>query len=219
MAESAQIAEMQEDTPGRLLAAAEELFAEHGFAHTSVRQITDAARANVAAVNYHFGGKQRLYEAVFGRVLEHMRNRRLRAISQVMAEPNPTLERVIATFADSFMEPMIDASRGRRMMRLFAHELADAALPPGFFFREMAEPVMAAMTEALRRTSPGLDNQQAIMCINSLVGQLLHLCQLPGILRGLDDGDWPALDLPAAVAHVVGFTAAGVRAAASENNA
>lgn len=218
MTELAQNTDMQQDTPDRLLAAAEELFAEHGFAHTSVRQITDAARANVAAVNYHFGGKQRLYEAVFGRVLEHMRHRRLRAISQVMAEPNPTLEQVIATFADSFMEPMIDASRGRRMMRLFAHELADAALSPGFFHREMAEPVMNAMTEALGRTCPGLGRKQAIMCINSLVGQLLHLCQLPGILRGLDDGDWPALDLPMAVAHVVRFTAAGVRAA-SENNA
>jgi AcrR family transcriptional regulator len=52
-------------TKERLLAAAEELFGQHGFDGTSVEQITRLARANRAAVSFHFGGKERLYiEAV-----------------------------------------------------------------------------------------------------------------------------------------------------------
>jgi AcrR family transcriptional regulator len=48
-------------TRQRLLDVAETLFAEHGFAATSVRDITSAAACNLAAVNYHFRDKQNLY--------------------------------------------------------------------------------------------------------------------------------------------------------------
>ena len=45
------------ETKDRLLGAAEALFMEHGFEATSLRAITAAAGANLAAVNYHFGSK------------------------------------------------------------------------------------------------------------------------------------------------------------------
>lgn len=52
-----------ERTKLRLLEAAGELFAEHGFENTSIRAICKRAQANVASVNYHFGGKLQLYQA------------------------------------------------------------------------------------------------------------------------------------------------------------
>ena len=51
-------------TRERILDAAEELFAEHGFEGVSLREITRLAGANVAAVNYHFGSKDRLIDAM-----------------------------------------------------------------------------------------------------------------------------------------------------------
>jgi AcrR family transcriptional regulator len=59
----------QVDTVTRILDAAEELFAEHGFAETSLRTITARADVNLAAVNYHFGSKKALIQAVFVRFL------------------------------------------------------------------------------------------------------------------------------------------------------
>ncbi len=53
------------DTRRRLLDAAVAIFAERGFRRTTVRAICDAADANVAAVNYHFGNKAKLYDAAF----------------------------------------------------------------------------------------------------------------------------------------------------------
>lgn len=47
----------------RVLGAAVEEFARHGFANARIRSIVEAARANVAAVNYYFGGKDGLYRA------------------------------------------------------------------------------------------------------------------------------------------------------------
>ena len=55
------------DTATRILDVAERLFVEHGFEATSLRMITQQAEVNLAAVNYHFGSKDALFESVFMR--------------------------------------------------------------------------------------------------------------------------------------------------------
>ena len=60
------------ETQKRILDAAEELFMQHGFEATSMRMLTTAAGVNLAAVNYHFGSKDALIEAVFRRRLDPM---------------------------------------------------------------------------------------------------------------------------------------------------
>ncbi|UTW47201.1 TetR/AcrR family transcriptional regulator [Bacterioplanoides sp. SCSIO 12839] len=57
------------ETAKAILNAAEELFSEKGFAETSLRNITTKAGVNLAAVNYHFGSKKELIQAVFARFL------------------------------------------------------------------------------------------------------------------------------------------------------
>ncbi|MCK7597321.1 TetR family transcriptional regulator [Microbulbifer sp. CAU 1566] len=59
----------QLETVKRILDAAEVLFAERGFTETSLRTITSTAGVNLAAVNYHFGSKKELIQAVFERFL------------------------------------------------------------------------------------------------------------------------------------------------------
>lgn len=60
----------QHDTVTRILNAAETLFAEKGFSETTLRSITELANVNLAAVNYHFGSKKALIQAVFARFLD-----------------------------------------------------------------------------------------------------------------------------------------------------
>ena len=60
------------DTKARIINAAERLFAEQGFAQTSMREITAKAEVNLAAVNYHFGNKNNLIQAVFQRYFEQL---------------------------------------------------------------------------------------------------------------------------------------------------
>ncbi len=61
----------------RILDAAEQLFARHGFYGVSVRDITEAAGVDVALVNYHFGSKRELFTAVFQRRAELLNPERL----------------------------------------------------------------------------------------------------------------------------------------------
>src|SRR5512145_1183174 len=68
---------LSQDTKTRILDAAETLFMEHGFEATSLRQLTGAAGVNLAAVNYHFGTKEELFQAVLTRRLDPMNQERI----------------------------------------------------------------------------------------------------------------------------------------------
>ena len=62
------------ETRERLLKAAAQLFADRGFKKVTVRDICRVARANVAAVNYHFGDKTGLYREVLQQAIETIRS-------------------------------------------------------------------------------------------------------------------------------------------------
>src|ERR1051325_3683820 len=74
------------DTKTRILDAAESLFVEHGFEATSLRQLTAAAGVNLAAVNYHFGSKEVLFQAVLTRRLDPMNQERIELLEALERE-------------------------------------------------------------------------------------------------------------------------------------
>lgn len=88
----------QSDTVERILDAAEQLFAEKGFAETSLRLITSKAGVNLAAVNYHFGSKKALIQAVFVRFLNPFVSsleQELDRHKQQGSDPQLTLEQLL----------------------------------------------------------------------------------------------------------------------------
>jgi AcrR family transcriptional regulator len=105
---------MEEATRDRLLDAAERLFAEHGYQATTMRGLTAEADANIAAVNYHFGCKQSLLEAVVHRALAPVieeRRRRMEALGD-----SPSVEEVVEAIAG----PLLECAEGATLLgRLF----------------------------------------------------------------------------------------------------
>jgi AcrR family transcriptional regulator len=63
-----------------------ELFVEHGFEATSLRSLTSAAGVNLAAVNYHFGSKEELFQAVLTRRLDPMNQERIELLGRIERE-------------------------------------------------------------------------------------------------------------------------------------
>ena len=202
----------------RLLDAAEQSFAEKGFDRTSVRDLTANANCNLAAVNYHFGGKENLYTEVFRRQLVTMREARLKSIEKVMSQTDhePTLEELIRAFATAFIEPLIDQSSGRRFMKLMVHEMSEPHLPKNMFVEEIAEPTITALSNSLAKVYPGVSQEKTILSIMSIIGQLVHIIHIKEMFELGNLVGTPTPNLAEMVDHIVEFSTAGIRASIQE---
>ena len=96
----------QSETVERILDAADQLFAEKGFAETSLRLITGKAGVNLAAVNYHFGSKKALIQAVFSRFLGPFCSSLERELDRRQAKPGTTfsLEELLELLVELALE-------------------------------------------------------------------------------------------------------------------
>ncbi len=200
----------------RLLDAAEELFCEHGFEGTSIRDLAAAAGCNIASVNYYFGGKENLYVAVWRRHLHLMRQARVASIEKVMSKQDgePSLEELLSSYANAFVEPLVDKKTGGRFIRLMAREMVDKHLPQNIFLEELIIPVMTALQQALMGICPTLDEANARLAILSIVGQLVHTTMAETMLEQSDNLEITKFDLAEVVNHIVRFSAAGIKACA-----
>jgi AcrR family transcriptional regulator len=197
----------------RLMETAEDLFCNRGFNETSVRDIAAAADCNIASVNYYFGGKDNLYVEVWRRRLAQMRDIRLASIEKVMSsDDRPRLENLLTSYANAFVEPLVDGGHSDRFLSLMAREMVDPHLPPEMFLKEMIVPVMGALGEALQRICPWLTDRQVRLVILSIVGQLIETVIAKGMFERADHPEMPTVDLSEFVEHIVRFSAAGIRA-------
>lgn len=109
------------ETATRILDAAETLFAEQGFTETSLRSITARARVNLAAVNYHFGSKEELVQAVFERFLTPFCRRLDKALDELMARSEqsvPNLEGVFGVLARNMLSG-VESARNDNKLSIF----------------------------------------------------------------------------------------------------
>src|SRR5712691_4942148 len=103
------------DTKTRILDAAEQLFMEHGFEATSLRSLTAAAGANLAAVHYHFGSKEELFQAVLTRRLDPMNAERIELLERVERESTgrpPSCEKILFAMLIPALKLARDEKRG-----------------------------------------------------------------------------------------------------------
>jgi len=213
---TAVLARAQEDgscaTRERLLDAAEELFARKGYSGTSVREITTAAGSNLAAVNYHFGGKRNLYCETLLRRMATLRQQRLAALEHASqtADAHSGLEVTLRDFAATFLAPVREARPGQRPMRLLMRELVDPQLPGHRFETELVIPVRQALTGAIAAAAPGLDERTVQLCAQSFLAQLVNLLlSLPVTADSAHEHAKP-FELAELAEHAVGFTIAAI---------
>ena len=200
----------------RLLDAGEVLFSEKGFDGASTRGLTLEAGCNVAAVNYHFGGKYELYREVVRRRVRQMRDARIERLRTVVAERGDdlALEDVLMTFATAFIEPLVNESQGRRFMRIIGWEMIEGRLPKQELYDEMIKPVVTQMTELFLRLFPGMSERAIFLCIASIIGQLLHTVHVYEAFKEEGVERFGSVEMNSRVEHIVKFSAAGIRACA-----
>lgn len=215
---SAPYASRERSTKERILGAAEALFATHGFAGASLRQVTAAARVNLAAVNYHFGSKDKLIEEVFRRRLDELNTRRLAALAKVAGGAGTTLEDVL----DAYIRPALDLSRsdggGAAFVRVLARAYAEHNETLRRFLSENYGHVLRQFATEFGRLLPKLGKEEIYWRLDIVTGALTYAMADFGIIQR--KGDVTERDhREAAADHLIRFAAAGMRAATTPSHA
>lgn len=167
------------DTRERLLDTAEVLFAEKGL-EVSLREITSAAGANVAAVNYHFGSRDGLINAVMARHAQPINEERIRILGELLDRPeSPSVREVVEAFLRPLAERITSQAHRQRLFSQFMGRmmaLGIKGLPEDLVaqFRLMS----GLLVRALQRAVPGMTDEEAFcrlkFCIAILADSMIR---------------------------------------------
>ena len=195
-------------TKERILAAAEVLFAQRGFDGASLRQLTAAAGVNLAAVNYHFGSKDKLVEEVFRRRLDTLNAHRLAALAKVAGASDTRLEDVL----DAFIRPALalsDDGSGSLFMRVLARPFAEHDDHLRQIMSENYGHVMRQFTAEFARLLPQLSREELYWRIDLVTGALTHAMSGFGMIQRKGDVS-EAAHREQSIAHLIRFATAGL---------
>ena len=170
----------QPETKQRILGAAEYHFARDGYHATSLRSITATAKANLAAVNYHFGSKEALLEAVIERRLSPLNEVRLGQLEALLIKAEQTGEApacrdILRTFIEPTLYLRQHGSDTEDYIALIGRILAE---PQGFamsIFMQQMEPLMSRLFQALSLSLPGLSRETLFWRVHFSIGSLSHI--------------------------------------------
>lgn len=174
-------------TKERILDAAEQLFAKQGIDSTSLRAVTTAAKVNLAAVNYHFGSKAQLVQAVYARRIGPVNDERLRLLAEVEATLAPESPLYLRRVLEAFLEPALRTRlqpESERFLALVGRGHVEASEDVREHLFELFREVLTAFTAAFRRALPGLAVAEIRRRILFLVGTLMMALTGPAHLRG-----------------------------------
>jgi AcrR family transcriptional regulator len=178
-------------TRQRLLDAAESLFMEHGFEATSLRAITAAADVNLAAVNYHFGSKEELFQAVLTRRLDPMNQQRvdlLTALEQAAApDPVPCAKILSAMFIPALALARDPAQGGTDFLRLLGRAYADPAPFIRQFLSDQYATMIARFKAAFARALPELPKRELSWRLHFIMGALSYTLAGTDVLKLIEE--------------------------------
>jgi TetR/AcrR family transcriptional regulator, regulator of cefoperazone and chloramphenicol sensitivity len=197
-----------DQTKVRLLEAAGEEFAEKGFEGATVRAICDRAGTNLAAVNYHFGDKEQLYEQA---VLHAHRCGPGMPFPSV-AEGNPAAD--LRDYIGFFLSNVVALKSPTWHQILMLRELVNPTRASEALVREAIRPRFEHLSAILRRLCPEADDRRVQALAFSVVGQCLHYKITRSISERLIGVEALArLDLEYLTDHITRFTLAAIGAA------
>lgn len=166
-------------TKERLIQAASAIFAEKGYHEATVAEICEKAGANIAAINYHFGDKETLYDRVWRRAFEITAT--TYPVDGDLPE-NPTLEDILFRYASAILHRIFSESEAGLFPKLLMREMAsptlalekigrDALLPQARYLGNIISPVLGE----------DVDEMTLRRCMHSITGQ----CAFFNFSRGL----------------------------------
>lgn len=179
-----------------ILRAAEEEFAEKGFALASVRSICERANANVALANRYFGSKEELYRTVAKRLFGDL-GAPLAALPE-KARDDASRRAALREWIDDMLFMTIPTERAQKLCAgLFAREVAQPTAFFAEFMDDFGQPVFAALE---RLIAMGEKDERKVKLIAASIWSQVSVYALadeeairPFRPKGLTKAAWRAL--------------------------
>lgn len=199
------------NTLERLLNAAGEVFSHRGYRAATVREICRRAKANVAAVNYHFGNKKGLYSAV----LNH-------AFVTAMKKYPPdfglkgssTAQERLHAFVRSLLFRILDEGRPAWHGKLMAREVAEPTSAFHLMIENAIRPIheiLAGIVRELMGNGKG-DDDRVSLCVLSIIGQCLFYQQARPVVANIYGRTYGSHEIEQIAAHITQFSLEAVKA-------
>jgi AcrR family transcriptional regulator len=202
-------------TAQRILETAIELFAERGFDQTSVRDITQAAEVNLAAINYHFGSRDQLIEAVAERYLTPLCDELDRQLDdyELIGTQTLSVELLIEALISAILKAVSRDQQGICLfMRLVSHAYLSADPLLRRYLDQRYQPRLMRFVELLKQQLPDISTSEFYWRCHFVIGAAVLPLSRHALLSGQEQqliGD-PASE-PAVFHRLVSFVSAGLQ--------
>ncbi len=203
------------ETRMKLLEAATTIFARHGFAASSIRMICTEAGANVAAVNYHFGGKAELYHEV----LRHARARAYETYPTTLGlGDNATPEEQLRAFVHSFLLRIFDEERNPGFGTLMIREMIEPTVALDMLVEEGIGSLFSGLVAIVRAImGDGADQELVLAASRSAISQcVFFLCSRAVISRISPQQTFGRDDIAKLADQISSFTICALRGLAEK---
>lgn len=197
-------------TKERLLEVAGQVFAEHGFEHATVREICRRARANVAAVNYHFGGKEELYIEV----LAHGAQTTVNAFPPNLGlGPKPTNEQRLYAFIHSLLLRVLKKEQPTSWYTtLCTREMIEPTKALDRVVDQVIRPMSAQLGVIVQDFLPRATAETVNRIAMSIVGQCLFYYHCSPVIERLNGPQrYTDTEIKRLAEHITGFSLAALR--------
>ena len=187
------------------------MFAERGFAGTTLRNVVSEAGVNLAAVHYHFGSKEELFRAVVTRFARPVVEQELNLLSELKAKAElPSVEAILMAMVKPSLEILSQDDANRLIRAKFMGRCRTEPEPVQSIAYEEFAPAMEAFLDVLQRVLPEQSRSQLgwklDLVITALVRVLMEADKPYALLKTIDSAD-----IQAATQQLVQFLSPGMR--------
>ena len=199
----------------RLLDAAEQLFAEHGFEVVSVRDITQLAKANVAAVNYHFGSREALVALVVTRCITPVNQERLARLESLERKGSgkgAPLEEIV----DALVRAVAGGLRKSELSEALSCKLVGRVLAlqgdaVPIDLEEQTKNLNNRLSRMLTKALPSLSQEELLWRLHFLAGSLIHLLVNRDQVQRMNPGVAGDPSMDVTLGRFIRYACAGLR--------
>jgi AcrR family transcriptional regulator len=196
-------------TRERLMTAAERLFAERGFRQVTVRDICREARANVAAVNYHFGDKLGLYREIMQVAILAMQDATNAAREAGAGQPP---EEQLRRYVSLFLRRLL-ATGQNTIHKLIDREMSEPTAALDDLVRDGMRPrleYLCGIVSAMLQRAP--TDRTVFLCVMSIQSQTIMYARSGAVAGRLGFSGTPSPSGIDEIAHhITEFSLAGIR--------